>query len=164
MREVILKTDGNKAEVIKCYEPELGEFNWLKYVETFGEMKWSNKVNNRYLNVIITFDIETTSYVHVQIGKMYIWSMCVGGVELIGRTWQGFVDTLNEMYRRFKNSIAFGNNFLMVVWVHNLAFEFQFMQDFFDEWTEVFAKAPRKIVRGIANNMFEFRCSYMLCH
>ena len=48
------------------------------------------------------------------------------------------------------------------MYVHNLAYEFQFLRDICT-FKEVFARTPRKPIKCYADNLgIEFRCSYLL--
>ena len=49
----------------------------------------------------------------------------------------------------------------LVIYIHNLSYEFQFMHKWF-EWTEVFSLHKRRPVRALCDLGIEFRCSYKL--
>lgn len=88
---------------------------------------------------------------------MYVWQLAINGRVIIGRTWEEFIYVMNRISDAFK----LHDNRRMIVWVHNLAFEFQFMRTYFN-WLKVFAVAPRKPIYGITDIGIEFRCSYIL--
>ena len=88
---------------------------------------------------------------------MYIWSMCIGGALMTGRTWEEFIkviDFLSDWYGTHLEK-------RLIIYVHNLAFEFQFIKQLF-KWEKVFALNPRKPVQAVTLNGIEFRCSYIL--
>lgn len=114
----------------------------------------------RYINIVATFDIETTT---VQIGDkkegfMYIWQFCIGNYVVMGRTWKEyitFIEKLSDLFNLKENK-------RLVIWVHNLAFEFQFIRQFFF-WQNVFAKEKRTVLKAVdSKNYVEYRCSYFL--
>lgn len=121
----------------------------------------------KYYNVSCAFDIETTSFeVFQSIGNdkkvekraiMYIWTLSLDGVILQGRSWKEFVDVCEELTNYLKLDIRKR----LVIYVHNLSFEFQFMHKWF-EWEEVFSLKKRQPIKAITTGGIEFRCSYKL--
>lgn len=114
-----------------------------------------------YLNVESAFDIETSS---VTVGGeksafMYIWLFGIGYENEVyyGRTWEEFL----ELCKLLQNVFELGKDKRLVVYVHNLSYEFQFMCKYFD-WYEVFAVAERKPVKALCTYGIEFRDSYIL--
>lgn len=113
-----------------------------------------------WLNAPAAFDIETTSTYTSDGGKvafMYVWQFGVCGVNIYGRTWEQFDVLISRLVRVFN----LGGTFRMVVYVHNLSYEFQFLCRRF-EWEKVFALDDRKPVKARTVNGIEFRCSYIL--
>ena len=112
-----------------------------------------------YLNCISTFDIETSTIIHgdKKEGFMYNWQFCIDKMVCMGRTWIEYI----KFYENLLEQLRIDNENRLVVWVHNLAFEFQFIRDFFI-WDNVFAKEKRKVLRALTSDGFEFRCSYYL--
>ena len=113
----------------------------------------------RYFNHPFSFDIETSSF---KIGEekfacMYIWMMSVNGTTVYGRTWSEFEWFLEEIRIRLK--LDFFNR--IIIYVHNLAYEFQFLISHV-EFSEVFARKKRHPIKALANSSFEFKCSYFL--
>lgn len=88
---------------------------------------------------------------------MYCWAVAINGRTIIGRTWEQFVNLCNE----FSDNLLLGDDRRLVIWVHNLAFEFQFFKDYFN-WKKVFAISNRKPIYALTDNGIEFRCSYIL--
>lgn len=132
---------------------------------------------NKYDSTIYTFDIETTSYIILD-GKqysnidylklsekeqekceknstMYIWSFGINEKIYYGRTWielEQFLDRI-EKYGTARKKYCF---------VHNLAFEFQYLRNQFI-FKEVFARKSRKVIKAILERYnFEFRCTYYM--
>jgi hypothetical protein len=110
-----------------------------------------------YKNVICAFDIETTNIPEIEQSVMYIWQFQYGlDYTIIGRTWDEFL----YMLEKFKEQLS-GDSW-MVIFVHNLSFEWQFLSGIYDFLPEeVFATESRKILKCEMYNCFEFRCSYL---
>lgn len=75
----------------------------------------------------------------------------------MGRTWSEF----QEFLERLKEKFNLGVNRRLVIYAHNLAFEFQFTRNFIDV-ENVFARKKRVPMKAQFNYAFEFRCSYFL--
>lgn len=115
------------------------------------------KAENRrvYRDIVTAFDIETTRLEDVEQSIMYIWQWHFYGIGTVfGRTW----DEFNEFCRR----IVEISDIWLVVYVHNLSFEFQFVSGIYNfEPEEVFAVKSRKVLKCDMMSVFEFRCSYL---
>ena len=165
--------------------PSLGHICMEKYehqminaiydVETkrsYSKKKGEKK--NKYCNDILTFDIEVTSawideygdIIGYEKGKgadywnglthlalCYIWQFSFNDKVYYGRELRDFENVLNELPKDCE----------IVIWVHNLAYEFHFLNNFI-EWKNVFAKTPHKPIKCVPKKYpnIEFRCSYML--
>ena len=110
-----------------------------------------------YKNIITAFDIETTRLPEIEQSIMYIWQWQIGlDVTVIGRTWKEFKDFVNGLTE------ALSGREKLVVYVHNLSYEFQFLSGIYDFGSsEVFALDKRKVLKCEMNNRIEFRCSYI---
>lgn len=129
-----------------------------------------------YDNNIYTFDIETSSYyilddkVYPAItydelsekdkkrcskrSHMYIWMFGINDIVYYGRTW----DELREFLRRLDNHIGD----LKYVFIHNLAFEFQYLKSNF-HFSEVQARKSHKVITAIMSEYnIMLKCSYMM--
>ena len=108
----------------------------------------------------MTFDIETSKIPTDDEGHyqafMYIWQVCIEGNVVFGRRWEELQDFIQNVVNAYK--LTEGER--VVVYVHNLSFEFQFIQDYF-KFTDVFAMASRSILTAKTAHL-EFRCSYKL--
>lgn len=108
----------------------------------------------------MTFDIETSKIPTDDEGHyqafMYIWQVCIEGNVVFGRRWE----ELQEFMKKVVNAYKLSEEERVVVYVHNLSFEFQFIQDYF-KFTDVFAMASRSILTAKTAHL-EFRCSYKL--
>jgi hypothetical protein len=116
-----------------------------------------------YFNVPCSFDIETTSFFRStgneqeKAAIMYEWTLGLNGVVIIGRTWEEFLFVVNTLIER----LDLWDYKRLIIYVHNLAFEFQFMRKLF-EWKNVFSLDTRKPLYALTVNGIEFRCSYLL--
>lgn len=123
------------------------------------EIKTNKKVT--YLNIESAFDIETTSYINngEKSAFMYIWMFGLGlGKEIFyGRTWEEFLD----LCERLQHYFGLNENRRLVIYVHNLGYEFQFMCKYF-KWENVFAINERKPIKALCSYGIEFRDSYIL--
>ena len=120
-----------------------------------------NNKKLEYLNIPISFDIETSSFYN-ELGEkqaiMYAFTLNINGSGIIGRTWDEFILMLN----RIRNYYSLDSNKRIIIWVHNLAFEFSFMQYLFKwDYDNVFSLDKHKPVYALTDGV-EFRCSYIL--
>lgn len=124
----------------------------------------SDKYTAQTLNESISFDIETTSTYTPNGEKfafMYAWALDINDKTILGRTWQEFTDIINVISNFFGLGFSEHSEKRVIIYIHNLAFEFQFFQKLF-EWHTVFATDPRKPLYAVTVSGVEFRCSYRL--
>lgn len=116
------------------------------------------KTKKSYRDIIITFDIETSLIPFTDQSHMYIWQMQVGGIGTVfGRTWYEFKNFVGKLILDMKEDEY------IVIYVHNLSFEFQFLAGIYSFSTdEVFAVKSRKVIKCEMYEHIEFRCSYAL--
>lgn len=131
-----------------------------------GESKKRNGVS--YLEMPCAFDIETTNvYRRNKRGQidnkkrpfsfMYHWQMCLGFRVIFGRTWEEFQKCLKAI----EKNMHLSKKMRLVIYVHNLAFEFQHMRRFINV-TDSFCKSERAPLYVVHNGCIEFRCSAAL--
>ena len=114
----------------------------------------------RYLNIAASFDIETTNIKlndKTKFAIMYFWGFDLNGLCCYGRTWEEFVKYLN----RISKILDLNVNRRLIIYVHNLGFEFQFMRNWFT-FIKVFAREKYKPIYCETNIGIDFRCSYFL--
>ena len=128
--------------------------------------KKSYKFDNRlkqvitYYNIECGFDIETSSIIDSEGEKqafMYLWGFGIGDKLVYGRNWFEFLDLCNKL----KEHLELSSTNILICYVHNLGYEFQFMRKYF-EWENVFSIDERKPIKALSNFGIEFRCSYIL--
>lgn len=146
----------------KIYKPfQIKEV--LKLVRTNFRFAYAQNKKLKYFNVPCSFDIETTSFFRSigkdeeKIGIMYMWSFGIYGLVIIGRTWEEYINMLSELCE----ILDLNENKRLIVYVHNLGYEFQFLRKWF-EWTNVFCIDTRKPIYALCDNGIEYRCSYLL--
>lgn len=88
---------------------------------------------------------------------MYHWQFCLDDEVCFGRTWEEFTTLLHALEVNLHLSI----NNRLVIWVHNLGFEWQFMRNFL-EFEDGFFLDERAPARILTKSGIEFRCSYAL--
>lgn len=114
-----------------------------------------------YINIPCSFDIETTSFFRLngkeKVAIMYEWTLGINGLCLIGRTWEEFINVIDEIVEM----LELCDTYRLLLYVHNLSYEFQFMRKHF-EWEKVFSIDNRKPIYAVTNSGIEFRCSYIL--
>lgn len=141
--------------------------------ETVRQKKNGKSVYTTYCNSIMTFDIEVTS-AWLEDGKVigyrkgesadywnslqplalpYIWQFSCDGTVYYGRELWDFEQVLKDI----------PDNIQCIIWIHNEAYEFQFLSNFL-EWDSVFARSAHKPMKAVPSKYknIEFRCSYML--
>lgn len=109
-----------------------------------------------YKQMLTGFDIETTRIPAEDQSFMYVWQWYFEGVGVvIGRTWR-------ELRLFIMQIEAVLDNVMLVVLVHNLSYEFQFLRAV-HEWKtdEVFAVRSRRVLKATMNNKLEFRCTML---
>lgn len=114
----------------------------------------------QYYNIVCAFDIETTSFSNQLDEKcaiMYCWQMAINGRVIFGRTWDEFIKVIKRLTEFF--NLYSGRRLIM--YVHNLAFEFQFIRKRL-EWESVFSIETRKPLYALTTGGIEFRDSYLL--
>ena len=126
------------------------------------ELVESNRIE--YFNIPASFDIETSSFIAskdengepVKAATMYIWQLGLNGTVIYGRTWDEFDNVINEL----ADYLELSSKRHLLIYVHNLGYEFQFIRKRF-EWDKVFAIKQRRPVYAICGGI-EFRCSLFL--
>lgn len=116
-----------------------------------------------YLKDFCTFDTEWTTVSYTDTkgkehgkGLLYLWSCCVFGRVYEGRTLEEFV----LLIRRLVNILELNNKRKLVIYVHNLSADFQFIYPYFPG-SEIFAMDKRAVLK-MESGCIEFRCSYKL--
>lgn len=138
--------------------PDKFPYDWLYEIPLVKRKSGNQRTKKRikYKDVITAFDIETTRLADIEQSIMYIWQWQFGDeITVVGRTWEEF-----EKFQRKLASVLADN--VLVVFVHNLSYEFQFLRGIYQfQPDEVFAIKSRKVLKCNMRGCFEFRCSYI---
>lgn len=118
-----------------------------------------DKKKVKYRNIALAFDIETTSTMQEgsKVAIMYAWTLSTVSDTWRGRTWGDFETLLGGVCE----DCNITRDERLVIYVHNLAFEFQFFRKWFT-WDSCFAVSDRTPVKALTTSGVEFKCSYIL--
>ena len=160
MREAVIKRVDGDIDRIAAFT--VSEFPYIQIPDHTRRAK-HKKIS--YMKVYAVFDIETST-IHpdpeiAPEGFMYHWQMNIGGVVVYGRRWEEWLELMTTISKWLELS----DERRMVIYVHNLAYEFQFIRDFLKEdlgGFEIFATGRRVPIYVSCGAGFEFRCSYKL--
>ena len=156
------------------YDGQLKDKKWsIETRKAHKKNKEGKYRKDKYLNNIITFDIECTSawfdgenVIGYEKGLTneywndleplalcYLWQCSVDDQVYYGRELETFRDLLDDLPEKVH----------IIIWVHNLAYEFQFLCNILT-WEKVFARLPHKPMKASSEEypFIEFRCTYML--
>lgn len=108
-------------------------------------------------NNLCAFDIETSriSFEGELHSIMYVWQFAIDDYVFIGRTWEEY-----KLLTDIVNQVLIDNERL-IVYVHNLSYEFQFLSGIFEFTNDnVFCVRSRKILKATCQHI-EYRCSML---
>lgn len=148
--------EDQQVDIYDIYDFPYEEFEGCSTVEL------SKRSTRKYVEAVACFDTETTSirkeYCNIfgsDFGFMYVWQFCIDMVVCCGRTWKEWLEFTDLLCEHIDCS---GRK--LVIYVHNLSFEFQFMRNYIDVET-IFCRDKRDVVYFTTKNI-EYRCSYAL--
>lgn len=136
------------------------QFNtWFEEAASQLELITNKRGTVEYFNNPCSFDIETSSFEQDGEKKacMYLWAFGLNGSVIYGREWNQFNFIINFL----KVNLGLGRNRILICYVHNLGYEFQFFRKRI-EWVEVFSVKNRRPVKALSKLGIEFRCSLIL--
>lgn len=115
-----------------------------------------------YIDIPLSFDLESYSFKDpaqdiVKRAVMWAWGFGIEDRCYIGRTWEEFTSLIDLLVERWNLDL----NRRIIIWVHNLAYDFQFFRRWF-RWVQVFSLKPRTVCYAVTVDGIEFRCSYQL--
>ena len=139
--------------------PALFDWEWFSKIPKQRRKRGNpgTRMQYWYKDIVTAFDIETTRIIEIEQSVMYIWQWAFGpDLVVIGRTWNEFIDFKNKLLEHM------GESEKLLVFVHNLSYEFQFLKGIYEFKTgDIFALDNRKVLRCMMDNRIEFRCSYL---
>lgn len=119
------------------------------------------------LDLVCAFDIETTHILHhgEDHSFMYVWQFSLDNQQIVmGRTWEEYkalCNAIDEACSAIKEERKLKEKPLLIVYVHNLSYEFQFLSGVFEFQPEdVFLRSARKPIYA-RTGCIEYRCSYI---
>lgn len=131
------------------------DFNKLPDIEAIkgNKQTW-------YLNSDFAVDIETSSFYHEGQKRAYPYIMMVN---ICGNIiYCRYLSELYEIFQKIKRRYFLSNRRRIIMFVHNLSYEFQFFRDICN-FTEVFARTRLKPMKCFdSNSCIEFHCSYTI--
>lgn len=115
-----------------------------------------------YVDAVVAFDTETTSFTDEGVKRAIVYSYCVQVEDdiRIMRTEEEFVDYMQQLATKYDTDPMHR----LVVYVHNLAYEWQFIKNSFAWLREtVFSNGSTlNVIRACTADGIEFRCSLAL--
>ena len=160
--------------VLRCSDVDIKRYGKVKGVKLSTNKgvsidEFYSELRNNFGNVFpLTYDPnEQLSYILMQyaINKpvedsekhslIYCWQFAINGKVIFGRYINEFI-TLIDKLKKYTEY----NKKHILIYVHNLPFEFQFIRKYF-KWDKVFSIDIRKPIYAITEGI-EFRCSYIL--
>lgn len=126
----------------------------------FTKLAESESIRRRHSNpkyLVGAFDTETSTAIYdgVKYAWMYIWQFAVNDIAVYGRTWEEFREFLLDL----RGQIHLNSEYKLIVFVHNLKYDFQFFKNEVDIDGEFLARDSRTIIKCTVNDCYEFRDS-----
>lgn len=113
-----------------------------------------------YVEHLAAFDIETSSYMDEGEKRAVVYSYALAIDDTIH--YARSADEFFPLLERIAADMELSLDRRLVVYVHNLAYEWQFIKHYMS-WESAFAiSSDRRIARAVSSLGFEFRCSYVL--
>lgn len=140
------------------------DYQILQYVndvDIVHESKYDVDLGRRntqyYFNCACSFDIEVSSFYSdgEKCSLPYLWGLDINGLCIVGRDIQDF-----SLFIDYLKHVLPLHEINLICYVHNLAYEFQFIRSLFT-WDKVFAREARKPIYAKSNGII-FKCSYIL--
>ena len=124
--------------------------------------------NLYYGNIPLAFDIEDTSFYgfvennpfECKISTMYVWQFGIDGLVIMGRTWDQFIELIDVLKKEVADIRDECNIYRLIIYVHFLDHEFQFIRKWF-RWETIFSRKTRSPIYAVTDDI-EFRDSYIL--
>ena len=151
------------------------------FFEEYPKVHGRRKNDPSALNVVASFDIETTSFYEDEKGEtitideyfklpknkaskfekratLCAWGFGLNGRVLFGRTWEEFIDLCEYLKERYSLD---PKKLILPVYIHNEAYEFQWIRKRF-KWERVFSVSDRYPIRALCSLGIEFRDSLIV--
>ena len=133
------------------------------------QKKGKSRDRVQYYNLAVAFDIETTTILGEDpFAFMYQWQFCIEDYVFMGKTWPEFQEFLALVTSKLNLYIKFADDRDVIigrslpVYVHNLAYEFQFMRYFIGDLVHPLVTDKYQPLLIPTKSGITFRCSYRL--
>lgn len=149
------------TNLVSTFSPEEGLISRLDFLEKISQANLETITTNKqitYYNIPCAFDIEVSSFYRngEKQACMYVWQFGILNWVTYGRTWREY-----ELFMELLSKVlGLDDNHRLVIYVHNLAYEWQFIRKRF-KWDKVFFLDKRKPVYAITGG-YEYKCSLKL--
>lgn len=122
----------------------------------FSESK-SRRDRHKYSPCVAALDTETSTVTHddKKIAFMYVWQMAIENEAFYGRTWDEFRHCLDKI----KKEMHLSSGYKLIVYVHNLKYDFSFYKKEVNLEGDFIARSPRIIIKHTMQDCFEVRDS-----
>lgn len=146
---------------LTTFSPENGLIERTDFLRKIASLNFPIVTDNKrisYYNIPAAFDIEVSSFYYQgeKCATMYIWQFGIMNWVTYGRTWDEFIGFMGIL----SDVLGLSEDLKLLVYVHNLAYEFQFMRKIIP-WDKIFLLEERKPVYATWGG-YEFRCSLKL--
>lgn len=149
------------TNLVTTFSPEEGLISRLDFLKKISQANLETITTNKritYYNIPCAFDIEVSSFYYQgeKHACMYVWQFGILNWVTYGRTWREY-----ELFMVLLSKVlGLDYEHRLVVYVHNLAYEWQFIRKRF-KWDKVFFLDKRKPVYAITGG-YEYKCSLKL--
>ena len=156
---------------------EVGKEDWYAILSGCGlvpkqKHKKRQQSKHELINAYCAFDIETSTIWRSKVKEdydvhsfMYVWQFQIEDYTVMGRTWEEYLEFLNVLHKalcRIRDENKLSLNPLLIIWVHSLAYEFQYLSGIYPfRNDECFFRDVRKPIYCRMFDSFEYRCSYI---
>lgn len=144
------------------FELNGNHYSFVWYSEFTEDMLPENRnyKKSKFLDIGSGFDIETTNIETPEkdhIAIMWCWQWSFNNLTIIGRTWNEFKECYERVVKWYKTD----KDHKLLVFIHNLNFEFSFMRKYLPI-SRLLAKSKREVMTFQTDDCMEFRDSLIL--
>lgn len=157
----------SKNDISKLIAAAMNEYQKRLTANNKELFKYSKIEKCNIFNLPVSFDIETTSIAETKSALPYIWQIAIYETCFYGRfidDFPEFIDLLDNILATAKVKKSKARNGL-IIYVHNLSFEFQFIRKLFKIVPDSFLNYDKRDIIKFeieSLNRIMFRCSYQL--
>ena len=133
---------------------------FIQYIYNLNYEVVKNSKRIEFINLSSEVDIESSSFIDANGEKtaiMYCFTIGINGHSYFGRTY----DEMFEILDIYKEVFNLSLNRRLIIYIHNLGYEFQFFYKRF-QWQKIFSLKSRTPITALTIDGIEFRCSFLL--